>query len=421
MSVMIKPRSHTVDEGRVEAATRKLQLTTMHGLDRAFAWLLLFQWVNMLALALWFTPRLAYGSHALLFAALLGGAASIGPALLAWRIPGRSTTRHSIAVGQAVSSSLLIYLTGGRIETHFHIFISLALLALYIDWTLLATATALSFADLAVRGTFWPATIFGVVQVQPWRAVEHASWLLFADFFFTASCLIRVKRLRFIAEHELHNDDLLRQAYTDTLTELPNRLFFQIEISGRLQRALTAKSPFSLLYIDLDGFKTVNDTMGHAAGDRVLCEVASRLAAVLGSSTLVARLGGDEFVAALPENTDEAAACSLAGRLLSALLSPAYIGSERAYLGASIGVSCFPLHGQSLDALLQAADAAMYRVKAEGRCGYALPSGPVILHGRNPGAVTDGSSPIERQLTIPVALAFYPALSSSSALMSPPC
>ena len=417
---MKSPSIHAVDQSRVKAATRDLHQTTMHGLDRAFAWLLLVQWIAMLALALWQPRHLNSGRHAFALAALLGGAVSVGPALLAWRIPGRTLTRHSVALGQAASSSLLIYLTGGRIETHFHIFVSLALLALYIDWTVLATATAAAIADILLRGTLLPATIFGVSEVQPWRCVEHAAWLLFANFFLIASCLVRVKRIRFIAEHELRKDELLRQAYTDTLTELPNRLFFQVELASTLQHALAAQSTVSLLYIDLDGFKTVNDTLGHAAGDQVLREVASRLTTALGTDVLLARLGGDEFVAVLPENTAEADACSLAGKLLLVLQPPAHIASMQAHVGASIGLSSFPRHGQTIETLLQAADAAMYRVKAEGRCGYALPSGPIVLHGRTPGAPAAFSSSPPRPVQIPSALAFAPAGGAATSLFSPP-
>ncbi len=392
----------------------------MHGLDRAFAWLLLVQWAAMLALALWQPQGLCFSRHAFALAALLGGAFSTGPALLAWRIPSRRLTRHSVAFGQAASSSLLIYLTGGRIETHFHIFISLALLALYIDWTVLATATVAAIADLALRGTLLPTTIFGVSKAQPWRCVEHAAWLLFADLMLTASCLVRVKRIRLIAEHELHKDELLRQAYTDTLTELPNRLFFQVELASTLQQALDAKSTVYLLYVDLDGFKTVNDTLGHAAGDQVLREVTFRLVNALGANVLLARLGGDEFVAVLPENTTEADACSLAGKLLTVLQPPAHVGSRQAHLGASIGISGFPRHGQTIEALLQAADAAMYRVKAEGRCGYALPSGPIVLHGRTPGSPAGFSPSPTRQVQVPSVLAFAPAGGAATNLFSPP-
>jgi len=109
------------------------------------------------------------------------------PILLAWTRPGCVSTRHIIAVAQTLTSALLIHLTGGRIETHFHVFGSLAILAFYRDWKVLITATIMVAGDHMVRGLFWPQSVFGVLTASSWRWLEHAGWVLFEDTFLIIS------------------------------------------------------------------------------------------------------------------------------------------------------------------------------------------------------------------------------------------
>src|SRR5690606_657633 len=125
--------------------------------------------------------------------------------------------------------------------------------------------------------------------------------------------------------------------------------------------------PCSLLYVDLDDFKRVNDAFGHEAGDFVLCEVAARLHRCTRGPDLLARIGGDEFVLLLPD-TDLAGAQEVAARVLAALREPVAIARERVVCGASIGVASCPGGRDALKRLLQAADRAMYEAKAVGGC-----------------------------------------------------
>ncbi len=160
--------------------------------DRLFAGLMIAQWLAGIAAALWISPRTWIGSESLVhlhvYAAIfLGGAVTSLPVFLAWKRPGHALTRHVIAVAQMLTSALLIHLTGGRIETHFHIFGSLAFLAFYRDWRVLVTATVVTAIDHAVRGSFWPQSIFGVLTVDNWRWIEHASWVVFEDIFLIIS------------------------------------------------------------------------------------------------------------------------------------------------------------------------------------------------------------------------------------------
>lgn len=122
-------------------------------------------------------------------AILLGGLITIFPASLAFFFPGRTATRHVVAAGQMLMSALLIHLTGGRIETHFHIFGSLAFLAFYRDWKVLLPATIVVALDHFLRGTYFPRSVFGTSVASEWRWVEHAFWVLFEDFFLIRFCL----------------------------------------------------------------------------------------------------------------------------------------------------------------------------------------------------------------------------------------
>src|SRR5712691_8359425 len=154
--------------------------------DRMFAVLMSIQWIAGVIAALWIAPRTWIGTtsqtHLHVWASIfLGGAISFFPIFLAIVRPGAQTTRYVIASAQMMMSALLIHLTGGRIETHFHVFGSLAFLAFYRDWRVLVPATIVVAADHILRGLFFPQSVYGVLTVSNWRWVEHAGWVLFED------------------------------------------------------------------------------------------------------------------------------------------------------------------------------------------------------------------------------------------------
>ena len=171
------------------------QQTIYRNTDHLFAVLMMVQWVAGIVAALWISPRTWIGTvshtHQHVWAAIfLGGAITIFPVVLALKKPGDPLTRYSIASGQILMSALLIYLTGGRIETHFHVFGSLAFLAFYRDWRVLVPATVIVAADHLLRGAFWPESVYGVLAASQWRWLEHAGWVLFED----AVLLVAIKR-----------------------------------------------------------------------------------------------------------------------------------------------------------------------------------------------------------------------------------
>ena len=158
---------------------------------------------------------------------------------------------------------------------------------------------------------------------------------------------------------------LERMALYDALTGLANRTLLGDRIRQASARAERGARPPCVLVLDLDEFKTINDGLGHSAGDRILVEVARRLTSVVRETDTVARLGGDEFAILMPDTTEDDA-LRVAERALKELHSPFTVGDRAVWAGASIGL-CFGLRGQSADNLLRDADTAMYAAKAKGR------------------------------------------------------
>ena len=163
------------------------------------------------------------------------------------------------------------------------------------------------------------------------------------------------------------------KASHDVLTGLANRSLFEEILNHQLAICRRTETSLAIVYIDLDGFKPVNDAHGHATGDEVLCMVAARLAAGIRESDLAARLGGDEFALILV-HTGLAAAQVVAQKLIGSLCDPYSIGSLTLNISASLGIAVYPESGTTSEALSQRADEAMYKAKATGKQGYALAS-----------------------------------------------
>jgi diguanylate cyclase (GGDEF)-like protein len=175
--------------------------------------------------------------------------------------------------------------------------------------------------------------------------------------------LARIVNESAAALRERH-EQLARQAHTDSMTELPNRHAFSEALRGMLARS---GRKAAVLFIDLDDFKYVNDTLGHAAGDAVLCEVAGRLAAATRTCEIAARLGGDEFAVALDTSDDPSAPAAVAERIHRALARPVVVGGHRVEVGCSIGIATADPHTEDVDALLRCSDFAMYMAKSQGK------------------------------------------------------
>ncbi|OYY57583.1 MAG: hypothetical protein B7Y50_14965 [Hydrogenophilales bacterium 28-61-11] len=161
-------------------------------------------------------------------------------------------------------------------------------------------------------------------------------------------------------------------ALHDALTGLPNRrlLFDRLELA--IAHAHRNKSSIAVLYLDLDGFKQINDTLGHDAGDALLAMVANRLVSAVRQEDTVARLSGDEFVIALWEMNHTDHAGTLAAKLILALAQPYRIQGGDVSVTASIGVALYSPHGETAETLMKRADTALYEAKRKGRNGYCF-------------------------------------------------
>jgi diguanylate cyclase (GGDEF)-like protein/PAS domain S-box-containing protein len=193
--------------------------------------------------------------------------------------------------------------------------------------------------------------------------------LSYIAVFTDLSRLLRAeKRLSYLAHH-------------DSLTGLPNRLLFQDRLAQTLAQAKRSSIQFTLIFIDLDKFKPINDTLGHAVGDRVLQEAANRLSGSVRECDTVARLGGDEFVILAPGLTVNTDIGSLCSKLLDALRQPIQVSGNEVFIGGSFGCAKYPNHGDDELTLLKCADAAMYQAKSAGGNAYVIHA-DVAIAGR---------------------------------------
>lgn len=176
-----------------------------------------------------------------------------------------------------------------------------------------------------------------------------------------------------ITARKVNEEKLAVQATHDHLTGLPNRFLFLDRVDSALRAAHRYGVRCAVLYVDLDGFKPVNDSLGHAAGDRVLQGVARRLSDAVRSSDTVARLGGDEFAVLLPD-CGPADAVAMAAKVVATVAAPFELPEGEARVSASVGVACFPEDGPDARLLLKAADEAMYTAKRAGKNRFATAS-----------------------------------------------
>ncbi len=220
--------------------------------DRLFAGLMAFQWIAAVVAALVVSPRAWEGTvstpHIHVWVAIvMGGAISILPIVMALVSPGRSATRHVIGASQMLMSALLIHLSGGRIETHFHVFGSLAFLAFYRDYRVILTATLVIASDHLIRGLYFPQSAFGILSQSNWRWLEHAAWVIFEDAFLIQSCLRGSAEMREIAERRAaleHANEVVEQRVRERTCELEASQVELRRAKETAEGASVAKSQF---------------------------------------------------------------------------------------------------------------------------------------------------------------------------------
>jgi len=177
---------------------------------------------------------------------------------------------------------------------------------------------------------------------------------------------------RDITDRKRADEQIAYQAYHDILTELPNRALFKDRLGLALLQAKRNDSGLAVMFIDLDRFKVVNDTLGHGAGDALLQQVALRLRSCLRRCDTLSRIGGDEFTAVLPDLTSRQDAERIADKFVECLRLPFLVDGHSVHVSASIGVALYPDDGREQDELVRRADVAMYHMKSKGKNGFAF-------------------------------------------------
>lgn len=177
----------------------------------------------------------------------------------------------------------------------------------------------------------------------------------------------RIATFSDITEKKRTEELIWTQANFDPLTNLPNRRMFMDRLSQEIRLAARSKSSFALLFLDLDHFKEINDTLGHNVGDQLLIEVAERFRSLVRSSDTISRLGGDEFTIILPQIENSAQVQQVGEKILSVLKQPFELENQQRYISASIGATLYPQDGDNAEQLIKNADQAMYAAKAAGR------------------------------------------------------
>ncbi len=318
---------------------------------RAFILLL---WAHALGISV-FAVGKGYGvSHALLEGSFVAGAA----VLASWQRPRRAVRAGFASLGLLTASAELVHLSGGYIEFHFHFFVMVALMALYQHWVPFLLAVGYVVLHHGIVGVLDPTGVYNHPGAweHPWR------WAAVHGFFIAAASIVSLTAWR-LNEH---------QALHDPLTGLANRTLFRDRLLHALARRERQRAALAVLFLDLDDFKNVNDSLGHRAGDELLIEIARRLRYQLRPADTISRLGGDEFAILLEDTGSVSDTVRVAARLLEEMRRPLSIAGAEYTTSASIGIAVAHGDAENADELVHNADMAMYVCKQAGKNRYEI-------------------------------------------------
>jgi diguanylate cyclase (GGDEF)-like protein len=349
----LKPssRHRRADDGRLFAAVGRAvallpqgRLLPERSWRRRHRWIVVLVWLHAVGLAA-FGVLAGFGLlHSVADASLVAAAAVVAGT----ERFGRRFRSLAASFGLITSSALLVHLSGGLIESHFHFFVVIPILVLYQDWFPFLLALAYVVVHHGVLGALEASSVYNHPDAvaHPWRwALIHGVFVVGAS----AASLVGWRA----------NEQLLHEP----LTGLAGRAFFLHKVSLALDRLKRRRSTLAVLFIDLDRFKVLNDTLGHSVGDELLVAVARRLKDTVRTHDTVARLGGDEF-AVLSEVTSESAALAIADRISAELSRPFVVESAELVTGASNGIVTTDSSDLPPEILIGKADTAMYRAKS---------------------------------------------------------
>ncbi|MGH2692970.1 MAG: putative bifunctional diguanylate cyclase/phosphodiesterase [Actinomycetota bacterium] len=273
----------------------------------------------------------------------------------------RSIRAMVVSVGLMAASAILVHISGGLIEFHFHFFVMVALISLYQEWIPFLCAIGFVVVHHGTVGVIDPTAVYNhpSAWAHPWR------WAALHGLFILAMSVVSMAAWRL---NEF-------QALFDPLTKLPNRELFRDRVERALAGALRQRRMIGVLLFDLDGFKRVNDSLGHSAGDRLLAEVADRLRRSVRAMDVASRLGGDEFAVLVHDIRGAHDAVRVAGRIERALRDPFRLEGHEILVTASMGIGIAdgsePAQ-TSAEQLLREADVAMYRAKEDPDVRYRV-------------------------------------------------
>lgn len=239
--------------------------------------------------------------------------------------------------------------------------------------------TEVTYASFGVGGWFSVTVQSAAVFFGPIRSSDLRIGLALIGLLALASALIIVLGYRQAAARRRYHELLAHQAYHDGLTGLANRSLLHDRLNQAVSRARRQGRGVSLLYLDLDGFKPVNDREGHEVGDELLVAVAERLAGSVRAEDTVARIGGDEFAVIMEDVDDPASIRQAAERLVGEFRRPFAVRGHDVVVGASVGIAFSPHGEDDGESMLRDADLAMYRAKDAGKCGYVFSNEPVTV------------------------------------------
>jgi diguanylate cyclase len=301
---------------------------------------------------------------------------------------GRGMRSVSVAAGLISCSVILVHLSHGLIEAHFHFFVMVGLLSLYQDWKPFLVAIGLTVLEHGITGVVAPHSVYNHADAwaHPWKwALIHGAFVVAASAAsITAWSMSEADHRRLAVEtarlHAQRVALLSHEAHHDALTGLPNRRMVQEHLEAAAARSQVSGTLLGVLFVDLDHFKGINDTYGHVIGDQVLRATAGRLRNAVRGSDVAARLGGDEFVIVYEGLQDGAAFERASGRVHRALAAAIEVDADLTLeVTASIG-SVLASSEDAWDELIERADLDMYRIKhlARGDMQVTTPLRPRI-------------------------------------------
>jgi len=339
--------------------------------------LLILQWIIST-----FITSIAYNTY---FYGFFGGAMIVVPILVLYPyLKGDNFFRYFIAIAMMLFSVIFIQQYLGRIEMHFHIFIVMAILTLYKDIVPLVVAAATTLLHHIVFNylQLYEVSLFDM-PVMIFNYGCGFDIVILHAIFVVSELLVLGYLVRLQIEHTVDlnhtkvkvsalNEELEYTSIHDNLTGLPNRLFLNNEIEFMKELADQNSTKLALMFLDLDHFKNINDTLGHDIGDVLLQSVSNIVRKNISKNDLVARIGGDEFILVISDMQDKEALIALITKLLSEFRQELFIKGYTLRVSASIGVSIYPDDARETQDLMKYADMAMYKTKANGRDNFSF-------------------------------------------------